>query len=129
MSDVNPPEPPAYTPPAYTPPPAQPAYQALPQAYQQPVYGQQPYYAPAPPTNTLAIVSLILSLVGVGLGGIITGHIARKQIRERGEGGAGMALAGLIIGYIYTAIVVLYLLVVLLFVVIAGVGAAAAYSS
>ncbi|MEJ5914975.1 DUF4190 domain-containing protein [Pseudokineococcus sp. 1T1Z-3] len=50
-------------------------------------------------TNTLAIIALVLSFF-VSLGGIVCGHIARKQIRETGEGGAGIALAGLIIGYV-----------------------------
>ena len=37
-----------------------------------------------------------------GLGGIIAGHIALGQIKRTGEGGRGMALAGSIIGYVYT---------------------------
>jgi hypothetical protein len=37
------------------------------------------------------------------------GHIARKQISERGEQGDGMALAGIIIGWITTGIYVLCL--------------------
>lgn len=53
-------------------------------------------------TNTLAIVSLVSSLF-IGLVGVITGHIARKQIKERGERGDGLAIAGLIIGYLQIA--------------------------
>ena len=65
-----------------------------------------------PTTNVLAVISFVLSLLGVlanflipllpQIAGIICGHIARSQIR-RSEGsqlGAGMALAGLIIGYL-----------------------------
>ena len=64
-----------------------------------------PYAAPvgAPAggkTNTLAIVSLVLSIIGVHLGGIITGHIALGQIKRTGETGRGLALAGTIIGYV-----------------------------
>ncbi|MGC9667901.1 DUF4190 domain-containing protein [Planosporangium sp. 12N6] len=84
----------------------------------QPAYGYgYGYGAPvpaAPPTNTLAMVSMILSLVGLGCGitapvGAIMGHVARKQIRERGEGGAGMALTGIIVGWIITGLGLLYI--------------------
>ncbi|HEY3194923.1 MAG TPA: DUF4190 domain-containing protein [Candidatus Dormibacteraeota bacterium] len=76
--------------------------------------------APATQTNTLAVVSLV---TGIGsfvahiipfVGGftlsvvaIITGHVARGQIKKTGEQGAGMALAGLIIGYVHLAILAL----------------------
>jgi hypothetical protein len=65
-----------------------------------------------PKTNTLAIVTLVLSLVGLlatfalpiitQIAAIICGHIARSQVRHSGgaETGAGMALAGLIIAYL-----------------------------
>ena len=35
-----------------------------------------------------------------GIPAIVFGHIARRQIRETGEAGDGMALAGLIMGYL-----------------------------
>ncbi|NGZ99818.1 DUF4190 domain-containing protein [Nocardioides sp. W3-2-3] len=61
----------------------------------------------------MAIASLVVSIVGLGLCcggpsivGAILGHVARKQIRERGEGGAGLALAGVIVGWIAFAIFV-----------------------
>ena len=63
-------------------------------------------------TNTMAIVSLILSLVGLVTGitapiGAVLGHMARKQIRETGEEGDGLALAGIIIGWVLTGLFVL----------------------
>lgn len=49
-------------------------------------------------TNTLALASipagLLLPPVGIALG-----HIARKRIKETGEGGAQFALIGLVLGY------------------------------
>ncbi|MEI2784566.1 MAG: DUF4190 domain-containing protein [Candidatus Nanopelagicales bacterium] len=47
--------------------------------------------------------SLVLSLLGIfcGIGsivGVILGFIARGQIKRTGQGGDGMALAGIIIG-------------------------------
>ena len=79
-----------------------------------PGYSQYPQlgygYAAPRPTNMLAIVSLVTSVIGLGLVGIITGHIARGQIRRSGEGGAGLALAGLIVGYVVTALEILFVL-------------------
>ncbi|WP_237111761.1 DUF4190 domain-containing protein [Nocardioides sp. WS12] len=50
-------------------------------------------------TNTFAILALVFGLLG-GLLAIPLGHIARSQIRRTGEGGAGMATAGLVLGYL-----------------------------
>jgi hypothetical protein len=56
-------------------------------------------------TNTLAIVSLIMGILwlcGIGsLIAIITGHIARKNIRQNPmtEQGTGLATGGLVLGY------------------------------
>ena len=75
-----------------------------------------PYAAPvgAPAggkTNTLAIVSLVLSIIGVHLGGIITGHIALGQIKRTGESGRGLALAGTIIGYVGIVAVIIFTII------------------
>ena len=68
--------------------------------YQQQPY-QQPYQQPAQTrTNTMAILSLIFAFVFWPLG-IVFGHMARGQIRRTGEGGAGLATAGLVISYIF----------------------------
>jgi len=86
--------------------PAAPAYGA-PEAYgqQQPYgqqqYGQQPYGQPLAQDkyNVLAIVSLV-SAFFVSLAAIITGHIALSQIKKTGEKGRGLAIAGLVLGYL-----------------------------
>ncbi|GAA1694049.1 hypothetical protein GCM10009808_08940 [Microbacterium sediminicola] len=108
MTDPNQPaSPAANVPPAPTPPAAPPAYGAAPTA--PPVYpaAAPGGYPPAPSTNTLAIVSLISSLVGVfiipvigQIVGVITGHISLGQIKHTGEGGRGLALAGVIVGWV-----------------------------
>jgi len=82
-------------------------------------------YAYAPRTNPLAIVSLVLSLVGLltwitAIGGVITGHIALSQIKRTGEGGRGMAIAGVIVGYVMVGFMVLYILFIVF--VFAGLG-------
>ena len=71
--------------------------------YQQPGYYQA--MVPVTPTNGLAIGSLvcgILEFFTLGLASIpavILGHLARGQIRRTGERGDGMAIAGLILGW------------------------------
>lgn len=55
-------------------------------------------------TNAMAIVSLVTSILGISLVGVITGHIAMSQIKKTGEQGNGLAVAGLIIGYIGTVL-------------------------
>jgi hypothetical protein len=89
---------------------------------------QQPgYYAVGKPTNTLAIVSLIfgigsyvvLPFIG-GIVAVVTGHMARGQIRRTGEGGGGMALAGLILGYAHIVLALITIAVILVVVAIAG---------
>jgi tetratricopeptide (TPR) repeat protein len=64
---------------------------------------------PAPParTNHLAIASLVLSLCGLlfcvsAPVGAVLGHVARGQIRDRGETGDGLATAGIIVGWLLT---------------------------
>jgi Domain of unknown function (DUF1707)/Domain of unknown function (DUF4190) len=56
---------------------------------------------PATGTNRLAIASLILAFIPFWgtLASVICGHVARRQIRERGGGGDGLAITGLIISY------------------------------
>ena len=80
--------PPGYGPPGY-PPPGYP-----------PMYGR--------PTNTLAILALVMAFV-FAPAGLILGIVARKQIRETGEDGDGLALAGIIVGGIVTALFVFFI--------------------
>ncbi len=83
----------------------------------------------------LAIASLVCGIaawtifpVVAAIAAVITGHLAKKEIRESGGtmGGDGMALAGLLMGYIQLGLFVLgiiVVLVVLLALVPAGSGA------
>ncbi|MBC7441837.1 MAG: DUF4190 domain-containing protein [Ramlibacter sp.] len=90
-------------------PPAAPANSApgAPQAQPAPAYGQnaaysQPYAQQGAPQkyNVLAIISLVTALLSISLAAIITGHIALSQIGKTGDKGRGLAIAGLIIGYV-----------------------------
>jgi hypothetical protein len=78
-------------------------------------YGTTPTGAPlVPRTNTLAIIALVLALT-IPIGGIICGHIALNQIKRTGESGHGLALAGTIIGWVYTGLTVIILLAYAIF--------------
>jgi len=124
MSDATPPPPPPV--PGSQPPPA--PYGGTPYGTA-PAYGATQQGVPlAPRMNTMAIVALVLSLT-VSVGGIICGHIALSQIKRTGESGRGLALAGTIIGYVFTGFWVLYIVVVILAVVFAvSVGGTSVYS-
>jgi len=99
-------------------------------------YGGAPNYVPvmpAPKTNGLAIGSMVVSIVGatllfcygaggiIGIVGAILGHVARRQIKANKESGEGMALAGIIIGWIVTGLGVIVLgFIVVFFVMLAN---------
>jgi uncharacterized protein YacL len=84
MTDAPPPPAPQSSPAPYTSQPAPSPYSGV---------------ANGPRTNTLAIISLVLAFF-ISLGAIITGHIALSQIKRTGESGRGLAIAGLVLGYI-----------------------------
>lgn len=134
-------------PPAYGAPPTYgatlgygttPAYGAAPGYAATHAYGAAPGYAEAQPytgapaygsyrpSNVLAWVSLGLAvgaiLVGTlaSIAAVICGHIARRQIRETGQQGDGLAIWGLVVGYLGIAFSVL--IIVFFLVVFAGFG-------
>ena len=103
----EPPPDPAYLEPP-TPPygmrPAEAApYPEMPAPYFPPPYPcYPPYPAYRPPqTNALAIASLICAFLFAPLG-IVFGHLSLSQIKKSGEDGRGLAVAGLVIGYLIT---------------------------
>ena len=59
----------------------------------------------------LAIVSLVTSVLGISLVGIITGHIGLSQIGKIGEKGRGLAIAGLVLGYLGILISIIVLVI------------------
>jgi hypothetical protein len=72
---------------------------------------------PASRTNGLAIASLACGLGQFVVGplgtipAIVLGHLARRQIRRSGQQGAGMALAGVMLGWAAVILAVLILAV------------------
>jgi hypothetical protein len=105
-----------------------------PDPYGQPQYGNAPQYGQrgryvsrgrvGRTTNSLAIASLCCGigqlLVGIvaGIPAIVLGFIAISQIRRTGEDGRGMAIAGIVLGFI--SIIATAVLVIILVVLIHG---------
>jgi Domain of unknown function (DUF4190) len=93
------PYPPQYPPPGY-PPPAYPAG-PYPAPYPPLGYGH-PYVQRA--TNGMAIASMVLGILWLywigSILALIFGFVARRQIKQRNESGDGMAIAGIVLGFV-----------------------------
>jgi len=68
-------------------------------------YGSQPPGPTRPRgTNGMAVASLVLSLLWLcwlgSIAAVILGHIALSQIKRTGQAGRGIAIAGLVLGYL-----------------------------
>ena len=85
-------------------------------------------------TNTLAIISLVAGVgsffahVIPGVGGftvavvaIVTGYMARNQIKQTGEQGMGLATAGMVIGIVHIALIVPVIVGIFILVFIFGI--------
>lgn len=99
-------------------------------------YPSPPYAAPARSTNGVAVAAMICGIVGllfspaiiaflvpiiIPIAAVVLGHIAMSQLkRTPGTGGKGMALTGLILGYIPLAFSLLGLIVIIIVTVSIG---------
>ena len=124
MSDFTnqpfPPPPPQGSPPPYPQqPPPYPQYPQYPQQPQYNVYqpqGVYPFAAAPGRTSGLAIASMVLGIVWIywigSILAVIFGHIAisqaKKDPRLRGK---GMAIAGLVLGYVGIGLLVVTIMV------------------
>jgi hypothetical protein len=79
--------------------------------------------------SALAIVSLVSGLVAwtflpfIGaIAAVITGHLAKKEIRDSGNtlNGNGMALAGLILGYVQLGLALLGIILLTVAIIVFG---------
>ena len=66
-----------------------------------------PIYVVSRPTNSTAVVSLVFGILGWTLLpvlgaviAVIAGHAAQGEIKRTGAGGSGIAMAGLILGWL-----------------------------
>lgn len=82
--------------------------------------GPSGYNPHAGKTSTLAVVSLvtgILSLIPccnyvvLSIVAIITGVLARKEIREKEMGGGGMAMAGILMGALGLVVMIIFVII------------------
>ncbi len=91
--------PPGYSPPGHPGPYGYPGY---------------PGYPVQRPINGFAIASLVLGIVWLWWIGsilaLIFGYTARKQIRERGQSGDGLAIAGIVLGWVGVGFLALFLI-------------------
>ncbi|WP_158883897.1 DUF4190 domain-containing protein [Rhodanobacter sp. L36] len=79
--------------------------------------------APLRPTSSLAVISLVFGILSwcllpfIGaIVAIVCGHMARSEIRRAPLGsmeGSGMAVAGLVLGYVHVALVVIGIAVII----------------
>jgi hypothetical protein len=80
----------------------------------QPQYLYPPYpppYAYSPPINLYAILALVFAVAVFAPLGIYFGHKAKAQIAQTGERGVELATAGIVVGWIFTAMFGLFILV------------------
>lgn len=94
-----------------------------------PGYGYGP---PSAPIEGLALGALLTSVLGLVLAfscvipivacpvGAVLGHVALRRIAEKGTTGRGLALAGIIVGWIATGLVVLGVAIYIAVVVASG---------
>jgi hypothetical protein len=66
-------------------------------------------------TNGLAIAAMVLGIVWVYWVGsilaLIFGYIARRQIKQRSQNGDGMAIAGIVLGWVGIASLIVIIIV------------------
>ena len=92
------------------------------------------YTTPAAQTNNLAVISLVagiasffahvIPIIGgftVALVAIVTGFIARGQIKQSGQQGMWMANAGIILGFVHIALGFILLLILLIVIFVLGI--------
>jgi uncharacterized protein DUF4190 len=86
-----------------------------------PAPGYAPVGVASQGNSGLAIASLILGIVGLctgiaGIAAVICGHMALNQIKRSGEviQGRGLAIAGLVLGYLEIAGMVVWGLLIVL---------------
>ena len=68
-----------------------------------------PAAAPVNPGKTMGIVSLVLSIIGIHLIGVILGFVGLSQSKKAGQKN-GFAIAGIVIGFIGMALVLLFVI-------------------
>lgn len=65
-------------------------------------------------TNGMAVAALVCGILGIFVLALVFGYIGRRQIDEAGGqyGGRGMAIAGIVLGWIWLGLLVLWIVIV-----------------
>jgi hypothetical protein len=97
-------------PPPHAGQPVQPYQPGHPSTYQYPAYVAAPQA-----TNGMAIASMVLGILWLYWIGsvlaLIFGYVALGQIKERNQGGRGMAIAGIVLGWVGVGALLLVIIV------------------
>lgn len=77
-----------------------------------------PPYRPVPSTNGMAIASLVLGILWVywigSILALIFGYVAKRQIAETGQSGRGMAIAGIVLGWVGVGTLVIFIVIIII---------------
>lgn len=78
-----------------------------------------PVYQSSGKTNGMAIASLVLGILGwlyliPAILALVFGYIARGQIKERGEQGMGLAIAGIVLGWVWIGLAVIFIVLLII---------------
>ena len=60
----------------------------------------------------MGIAQLVISFIGTILA-LVFGYVAKKQMKETGQAGAGMATAGIVLGWIGLALGILFIVLII----------------
>ncbi|MGH3725378.1 MAG: DUF4190 domain-containing protein [Mycobacterium sp.] len=84
-----------------------PGYPSQPSPYGYPAAGTYPPIESARGTNGFAIAALILGIIPIcaGILGIVFGFVSLSQIKQTGQKGRGMAITGIVLGFVWIAVV------------------------
>ncbi|NQX11976.1 DUF4190 domain-containing protein [Microbacteriaceae bacterium VKM Ac-2855] len=96
-------------PPPSTPPSAPPSAPPSPSSAEEGWPAPESAFAPAPlraRLNPLAVLSLITGILLLAPAAIVLGHVGIAQLTRRGERGRGLAITGLVLGYLGTVLLV-----------------------
>ena len=79
---------------------------------------QYPYpypYVVVRPTNGMAIAAMVLGILWIywigSILALIFGYVARNEIRKNGQSGDGMAIAGIVLGWVGVGILTAILII------------------
>jgi len=78
------------------------------------------FYASAPAPTVARLLLVYGGVLVAALATIVTGHVARRQIRQSQERGNGLAIAGLVTGYVLLGLTLIALVIAQLWFVLCG---------